>query len=61
MGTPGEILRTARESAAAGGRGIAFGRVVWGYGKMRELVRALKEAVYLQADEKELVKKYNLE
>jgi len=60
MGNPEEILRTARDCVAAGGSGIAFGRVVWGYGRMRELVRALKEAVYLQTDEKELVKKYNL-
>jgi len=60
MGTPEEMLRTAKDSVAAGGRGIAFGRVVWGYERMRELIRALKEAVYLQADEKELVKKYNL-
>ena len=60
MGTPEEILRTARESVAAGGMGVAFGRVVWGYGKMRELMQALKEAVYLQADERELVEKYKL-
>jgi enoyl-CoA hydratase/carnithine racemase len=60
MGTPEEILRTARESVAAGGLGVAFGRVVWGYSRMRELIRALKEAVYLQADERELVEKYNL-
>lgn len=60
MGTPVDILKTARQSVAAGGSGVAFGRVVWGYDKLQQLIRALKEAVYLQVDESELVKKYGL-
>jgi class I fructose-bisphosphate aldolase len=60
IGTPEKMLRTARESVSAGGKGIVFGRSVWQSGKIRELIRALKEAVYLETDEKSILGKYEL-
>jgi class I fructose-bisphosphate aldolase len=55
MSSTREVLRTAREATAAGGKGVVFGRVVWQNGHMRGLVRALKEVVYDQADEEQVM------
>lgn len=61
MNTPEKMFKSAKDSVLAGGKGIVFGRDVWQSSKIRELIRGLKEAVYTQADEKVLVKKYNLD
>ena len=61
MNTPEKMFKAAKDSVSAGGKGIVFGRDVWQNRKIRELIRGLKEAVYEQADEKALVKKYFLD
>jgi class I fructose-bisphosphate aldolase len=52
MSSNEQVLRTARDSVIAGGRGIAFGRSVWQSGNTRAMIRALKDVVY---DEREVV------
>jgi class I fructose-bisphosphate aldolase len=59
MSSNEQVLRTARDSVIAGGRGIAFGRSVWQSGKIRALIRALKDVVYEETEVSEALQ--NLE
>jgi class I fructose-bisphosphate aldolase len=56
MSSREQVLRTARDSVIAGGRGIAFGRSVWQSGNTREMIRALKDVVYEKKDVSKVLK-----
>jgi class I fructose-bisphosphate aldolase len=58
METPEEMFRTARESVQAGCVGVVFGRSVWKHGRIRELIRGLKDAVYRLTPEEEILERY---
>ena len=55
-----DVLEVAKESIESGARGIVFGRNVWQYPAMDDLVYALQDIVHKNADVEEVIKKYNL-
>ncbi len=55
-----DIFRVAKESVQAGGKGVVFGRNIWQNDRMVDLIRGLKDAVYDEMNENEIVKKYSL-
>jgi class I fructose-bisphosphate aldolase len=54
------VLKVAKESIESGASGIVFGRNVWQYPAMDNLVHALQDIVHKNADIKETIKKYSL-
>jgi class I fructose-bisphosphate aldolase len=61
MNSIADVFRVAKESVAAGGRGVVFGRNVWGdQSIMVKMVRGLKDAVYNLDDPQTIVAKYGL-
>jgi class I fructose-bisphosphate aldolase len=61
MNSIADVFRVARESVEAGGRGVVFGRNVWGdQSIMVKMVRGLKDAVYNLDDPQTIVAKYGL-
>ncbi len=55
-----DVLGVAKESIKSGAKGIVFGRNVWQYPAMDDLVYALQDIVHKNADVEEVIKKYNL-
>jgi class I fructose-bisphosphate aldolase len=60
MGTTEKILQTALDSVRGGGRGVVFGRNVWQNGRLRELIRGLKEVVYEEKEVREVMAAHGL-
>jgi class I fructose-bisphosphate aldolase len=56
-----QVLQTAGDSVAAGGRGVVYGRVVWQHRNMRGLLRALKEVVHAGAGVDEAMGRHGLD
>lgn len=56
-----DILRVAEESVEAGAKGIVFGRNVWQYPAMGDLLAALKDVVHENADIDTVMSRYRLE
>jgi class I fructose-bisphosphate aldolase len=61
MNSIADVFRVAKESVEAGGRGVVFGRNVWGDKSiMVKMVRGLKDAVYNLDDPQTIAAKYGL-
>ncbi len=55
-----DVLGVARDSIDAGAKGIVFGRNVWQYPRVSDLVSALNEIVHGNLEVSVVVQKYNL-
>ncbi len=55
-----DILQTAKDSVMAGGKGICFGRNVWQYSAMGDMVHALQDIVHRNSEVEEVLNKYDL-
>jgi fructose-bisphosphate aldolase, class I len=60
METTEQVLQTALDSVRGGGKGVVFGRNVWQNGKVKEIIRGLKEVVYEEKEVREVMKTHRL-
>ncbi|MBT8365876.1 MAG: fructose-bisphosphate aldolase [Deltaproteobacteria bacterium] len=54
------MLKMVKNATKAGGRGVVFGRNIWGHKNIKSLIEALKEVIHSGASVKSIVQKHAL-